>query len=279
MATLGIDLGGTNIRAAVLSEGVLGEIHSLPVNKNNGRDGVLEQIVRLIGQFNNDQIEGIGIGVPSYVDIDKGIVYDTTNLPGWDEVPLKAIIEGKFQINVNVNNDANCFALGEKFYGKGKPFTSMVGITLGTGVGAGIIINGKLYTGQNCGAGEIGALPYRDRDYEFYAGGSFFTAFQTTTAREVFEMAEQGDTKALEIFNAYGHHLGALIKLVLQTYDPQAIILGGSIANAWKYFHESMYTSIHLTPFKQFIKNLKIEVSSLDNAGIYGAAHLGSKEY
>lgn len=274
MAKLGIDLGGTNVRAALLEGDALSEIHSLPVNKTNGREGVLEQIGTLVEQFEKGKIEGIGVGVPSYVDIDQGIVYDTVNLPGWDEVPLKAIIENKFHVPVSVNNDANCFALGEKYYGKGKPYTSLVGITLGTGVGAGIIINGKLYTGQNCGAGEIGALPYRNRDYEFYAGGSFFTEFHQTTAREAFKKAEQGDTKALEIFSAYGHHLGELIKLVLLAYDPEAIILGGSIANAWKYFNESMTISLHQFLFKQHIKNLKIEVSSLDNAGIYGAAHL-----
>lgn len=274
MAKLGIDLGGTNVRAALLEEDVLSEIHSIPVNKTNGRDGVLEQIVTLVEQFEKDTLEGIGIGVPSYVDIDQGIVYDTVNLPGWDAVPLKAIIESKFHLPVSVNNDANCFALGEKYYGKGKPYSSLVGITLGTGVGAGIIINGQLYAGRNCGAGEIGALPYRDRDYEFYAGGSFFTEIHKTTAREAFEMSKQGDKKALKIFNAYGHHLGELIKLVLLTYDPEAIILGGSISNAWKYFSESMTTSLHQFLFKQYIKNLKIEVSSLDNAGIYGAAHL-----
>jgi len=274
MAKLGIDLGGTNIRAASLTGNVLEEVYSLPVNKDNGRDGVIHQLITLVRQYDISSLEGIGIAVPSYVDIEKGIVYDTVNLPGWDEVPLKAIIEDTFKIPVSINNDANCFALGEKYYGKGKPYSSMVGITLGTGVGAGIIINGKLYTGQHCGAGEIGALPYRDRDYEFYAGSSFFSDIHHTTALEVVEKAQQGDTRSIDLYREYGHHLGELIKLVLLTYDPQAIILGGSIAKAWPYFHDSMYASINTLPFRQFVKNLNMDVSSLEHAGIYGAAHL-----
>lgn len=274
MPVLGIDLGGTNIRAATLTGSSLGEIHSVQVDKSNGRDGVIHQLVQLVQNFKDTSIEGIGVGVPSYVDISQGIVYDTVNLPGWDEVPLKTILEERFRVPVFINNDANCFALGEKYYGKGQSVHSLVGLTLGTGVGAGIIINGQLYAGRNCGAGEIGGLPYLDKDYEYYAGHSFFSSFYQTTSFDLFQRASWGDQDALNIFTAYGRHLGELIKLVLMTYDPEQIILGGSISKAWQYFREGMLASLGTTSFKQFVRNLKLDVSSLDNAGIYGAAHL-----
>jgi glucokinase len=273
MRKLGIDLGGTNVRMASLTKHGLKDFISSPIEKNRGRDGVINQILSLINEFDKNNIDGIGIGVPSYVDTQTGIVYDTVNLPGWDEVNIKNIIESKFKIPVSINNDANCFAVGEKYYGKGKPFKSIVGITLGTGVGAGIIINGELYEGKNCGAGEIGALPYLDKDYEFYTSSNYFTQY-STTALETFEKAKQGDLKALNVYKEYGHHLGELIKVVLLTYNPEAIILGGSIAKAYLYFHKSMSESINKINFKQYLKNLNVEVSSLEHAGIYGAAHL-----
>lgn len=277
MVKLGIDLGGTNVRMASLTKNGLKDFTSSTIDKTGGRDGVINQILSLINEFDKSNIEGIGIGVPSYVDTQNGIVYDTVNLPGWDQVNIKDIIENKFKIPVSINNDANCFALGEKYYGKGKPYKSIVGITLGTGVGAGIIIKGELYEGKNCGAGEIGALPYLDKDYEFYTSSSYF-AHYNTTALETFEKANQGDLKAINLYKEYGHHLGELIKVVLLTYNPEAIILGGSISKAHLHFYHSMNESITKIHFKQYLKNLNVELSSLEHASVYGAAHLVSSK-
>src|SRR5690606_24955530 len=118
--------------------------------------------------------------VPSVVDVDKGIVYDVQNIPSWKEVPLKAIMEERYGVPVQVNNDANCFALGEKYFGQGRDSKAFIGLTLGTGLGAGIILNDKLYAGPNCGAGEFGMVPYLDYHYEYYASGQFFTLLHHT---------------------------------------------------------------------------------------------------
>ena len=116
----------------------------------------------------------IGIGVPTIVDAQAGIVYDATNIASWKEVPLKALLEERFHVPVAVENDCNCFALGESRFGAGRNYTDMVGVTIGTGIGSGIIIDRKLYGGLYRGAGEIGTLPYRDTDFEHYCSSFFF---------------------------------------------------------------------------------------------------------
>ncbi|MCB0662521.1 MAG: ROK family protein [Saprospiraceae bacterium] len=274
MAILGIDLGGTTISAGLLENENLVHCNSWPVDKSHGKDGVINQLLQIIESFNEYQIDGIGIGVPSYVDISKGIVYDVVNLPDWDVVPLKDIIQHSFNIPVAINNDANCFVLGEKYFGAALPFSNTVGVTLGTGVGVGIIINNHLYEGMNCGAGEVGCLPYLDKDYEYFTGKSFFTDIHQVEPLDLFEQVKNGDTKAQEIFNSYGHHLGMLIKLLQSCYDPEAIVFGGAIAGAWDHFIHSALATAQDTIFTRFAKNLVVKKSSLENAGIFGAAKL-----
>ncbi|HXS56133.1 MAG TPA: ROK family protein, partial [Hanamia sp.] len=150
---LGIDLGGTHVRAGVVSDAHLENIVSVCIPASGTVQEVLEVMYELIDPLINENITAVGIGVPSVVDIEKGIVYDVQNIPSWKEVHLKKLLEDRYHVPVSVNNDANCFALGEKYFGKGKNALSMIGLTIGTGLGAGIIINNKLYAGVNCGAG------------------------------------------------------------------------------------------------------------------------------
>ncbi len=148
---------------------VSGRIHS------DGKvEDVLDDIYQVVDQLIDGSIAAIGIGVPSVVDVAEGIVYDVQYIPSWVEVPLKKLMEARYHIPVFVNNDANCFALGEYHFGKGKGADSMIGLTLGTGLGAGVIISHKLYPGYNCGAGEFGLFGYKDNVLEYYSSGSFF---------------------------------------------------------------------------------------------------------
>ena len=151
---IGIDLGGTNARAGVVRHQRLGEVSSIPINPNGSADEVLDQVCGLVDRTALRDVDGIGIGVPSVVDLETGIVYDVQNIPSWREVPLKSILEERYSIPVLVNNDANCFALGEKHFGKGVGYRSIIGLIVGTGFAGGIIVDGKLYPGRNCGAGE-----------------------------------------------------------------------------------------------------------------------------
>lgn len=271
---IGIDLGATNIRGARVSENNISEILSQRIRSSGAEQEVLEDVFILTDRLIDDKITAIGIGVPSVVDVEEGIVYDVVWIPSWKEVPLKKKMEDRYHVPVYVNNDANCFALGEHYFGKGKGYSSMVGLTLGTGVGGGIIVNNKLYSGRNCGAGEFGCVDYLDNVYEHYCSGSFFKNVYGLDGEQVFEKARKKDPSSLKLYRELGTHLGNAIKMVMYTYDPELIILGGSVRLAYDYFSETMWDRIRTLLFTKSIERLKIEVSDLENSGILGAAAL-----
>jgi glucokinase len=271
---IGIDLGATNIRGACVNENNISEIKSQRIRSSGTEQEVLEDVFALTDKLVDDKIAAIGIGVPSVVDVEEGIVYDVQYIPSWKEVHLKKWMEKRYHIPVIVNNDANCFALGEHYFGKGKGYHSMIGLAIGTGVGAGIIINNKLYPGHNCGAGEFGCVDYLDKIYEYYCSGSFFKNVYGIEGEEVFLKAKQNDARSLELYKELGTHLGNAIKMIIYTYDPELIILGGSVRLAYDYFEKTMWERIKACVFSKSIERLQIEISELENSGILGAAAL-----
>jgi glucokinase len=274
MDVLGIDLGGTQIRGAVVNEQSLSSLQADRIMASGSTEQILEQIFRLTDKLIGKTIQAIGIGVPSVVDIEKGVVYDVQNIPSWKEVPLKKHMEDRYHLPVIVNNDANCFALGEKYFGKGKSLDSFIALAVGTGIGAGVIIGGRLYAGPNCGAGEFGMVDYLDQCYEYYASGQFFQNCYQTTGEEVFRRAETGDAKAQAILLEMGEHLGNAIKMILYTYDPQTIILGGSISQAYRYYQETLWARIRTFGYPKSLEHFRIDISTLKNSGVLGAAAL-----
>ena len=271
---IGVDVGGTNARAGAVRNQRLGEVVSIPIDSNGSADEVLDQVCGLIDRVGARGVDGIGLGVPGVVDIETGTAYDVVNIPSWEEVPLKSILEEKYSVPVLVNNDANCFALGEKHFARGVGYCSMVGLIVGTGFAGGIIIDGKLYSGVNCGAGEFGMISYLDSIHEHYCAGQFFPRRVGQTGAEVFQRAEAGDPEALEIFGEFGHHVGEGIKTILYAYDPEIIILGGGVRKAFRFFQETMWESISTFAFPNSIRSLKIEVSELEHVAVLGAAAL-----
>jgi glucokinase len=275
---IGIDLGATNIRGALVTDNSYSDIVSRKIRSKGTEEEVLEDVYwvadQLIKTSKDQNIKAIGIGVPSVVDVAAGIVYDVQHIPSWKEVHLKALMEEKYNIPVYVNNDANCFALGEYYFGKGKNSDSLTGLTLGTGLGAGIITNGKLYSGYNCGAGEIGCITYLDNNLEFYCSGSFFQNVHQLNGLQVYEAAQQGEEQALKLYAELGKHIGEAIKMTMYAYDPQVIVLGGSVSHAYEYFHKSMWAQLESFAYQKSVQRLKIEVSELENSGILGAAAL-----
>lgn len=274
MNTIGIDLGGTQIRGAQVNDNNLSEILSDQIMASGSEEEVLRQLYHLTDQLVSNEIKAIGIGVPSVVDVEKGIVYDVQNIPSWKEVPLKKRMEERYKIPILVNNDANCFALGEKYFGKAQNYHSFIGLTIGTGLGAGIVINDKLYAGPNCGAGEFGMVSYLDHYYEYYASGQFFKNCYQTSGKAVFQKAETGDKKAIAILQELGKHLGNAVKMILYTYDPELIILGGSIRQAYPYFQKAMWEQILTFAYPKSLEKFSIQISSLENCGVLGAAAL-----
>jgi len=201
-------------------------------------------------------------------------VYDVQYIPSWVEVPLKRLLKGRYGKPVFVNNDANCFALGEYHFGKGSGAGSMIGLTLGTGLGGGVIIHNKLFAGYNCGAGEIGLLPYKGNVLEYYCSGSFFKNVYGLDGVEVFDAALRGDARSLALYSELGVHVGQGIKAVIYTYDPELIVLGGSVSQAYDLFKETMWKEIRTLVYAKTLERIRVEVSELANSGILGAAAL-----
>jgi glucokinase len=274
MSILGVDLGGTNVRAGLVKDNRLVKVASSPINSQGSQREVMEQLFGVIGPLIHKGLKGIGVGVPSVVDLKKGIIYDVVNIPSWKRVPLKGFLETRYHLPVYLNNDANCFAVGEKYFGQAKKYNNVVGLIVGTGLGAGVISNGKLYSGANCGAGEFGMISYLDHNHEYYASGQFFKNIYKTSGRELFERAHKGDGEALRIFAEFGSHLGEAVKTILYAVDPDIIILGGSVSQAYRFFKQAMWESIKTFVYSLVLKNIKIGVSRVRNIAILGAAAL-----
>lgn len=271
---IGVDLGGTSIKAGRIENGKILKTGNIGTQAAYGGDTTLELIEDLISGLLTGDTEAIGIGVPSIVDRKLGIVYNVQNIAGWNEVHLKSILEKKFGIPVYIDNDANCFAYGEKIYGKGKDLSDFVGVTLGTGVGAGIIKDGKLMPDENCGSGEFGEIPYKDSKLEDYCGSRFFGSSVFGSGYDMALKARSGDKTAIDLFNEYGKHLAYLVKLIVLILDPQAIIFGGSISKSFDLYKDSIYRNLDGFPYPKSIEKLKILVSEQYNSGITGAGSL-----
>ena len=271
---IGIDLGATNVRGAYVAADELSGIRSKRIRSQGTEQEVLDDVFELADQLVTDEVVAIGIGVPSVVDLEHGVVQDVQYIPSWKEVPLKKLMEDRYHVPVYINNDANCFALGEYYFGGGKGYSSMIGLTIGTGVGAGVIINNKLYAGHNCGAGEFGIVDYLDKVYEYYSSGSFFQNVYGLDGEFVFEKAQQGDDDALRLYAELGTHLGNNIKLIMYTYDPELIILGGAVRHGYDFFQRTMWERIRTCVYTKVADRLLIKVSELENSGILGAAAL-----
>lgn len=271
---IALDLGGTNIRAARVDNGICLDKCSVPCKADQPEDVVIRQLVELISPLLSPDVDGIGIGVPSVVDPDNGIVYNAVNIPSWKEVHLKEKLESHFKIPVKVNNDCNCFALGESHYGAAKGMSNVVGITLGTGVGAGLILDGHLYSGEMCGAGEIGSLPYRDSDYEHYTSSLWFRDAYGTTAAHLAQRVEAGDSQALEIWTEFGRNLGQLCNAILFAYAPRAIVIGGGISAAFPLFIDGLRHTLSQFPYSAIAGRCHILKAALPDANLLGASLL-----
>ncbi|MEX0928928.1 MAG: ROK family protein [Balneolales bacterium] len=274
MDLIGVDLGATNVRAARVLDGKLEKVARQKLKKEGSAGVIFDQITGLINEVKSGSEEGIGIGVPSVVDVEKGIVRDVQNIPSWKEVPLKQMLEEACSVPVCVNNDANCFVLGETYFGKARGFRNVVGLIIGTGMAAGLVLGGRLHAGPNCGAGEIGMIPYRDSILEHYSAGQFFERRYHTDGKKVFQKARQGDSRALDMYKEFGTHVGNGILVALYAYDPEIIVLGGSGRHGYPFFQQSMRETLNNFAYQNSLKKMVIELSGDDHMALLGAAAL-----
>ncbi|MBA7621092.1 Glucokinase [subsurface metagenome] len=275
---IGVDVGGTSIGIGRIDSKNIIDQHTNDITASGTVEQTVSEIIESIEKVYDSDVAGIGVGVPSLVDRETGIVYNVQNIPSWKEVHLKDILEDHFQKPVYLNNDANCYAIGEKYFYKGRKFRNMVGITLGTGMGVGIIVNHRLYSGKYCGAGEFGSIPYLDKTLEHYCSGQYFVSEHQISGLEMYNKAKKSDKNALSVFNTFGKHLGEAIKIILFSLSPEAIFLGGSVCRSFKFFEDSMWDTIKTFPYTKTVESLIIETTDHPYIAILGAAALCLEE-
>lgn len=272
---IGVDLGGTNVRAGLINNGKVIKYHKAGVPHSlNDPAPVIGAIIDTIKEVFIPEVIGIGIGVPGLIDKEKEYIHSVINIPSFKTIELKSILTQYFKVPTFIKNDVNCFALGEKYFGAGRPYRNMVGLSIGTGLGVGIISGNKLFEDANNGSGEFGEIPYLKSTFESYCSGQFFKNKLGVSGAKAFELAKNGNQTAFKAFKEMGSHLGKVLKIVILTLDPQAIIIGGSVARAKDYFHSSMIKELNTLVFKETLKKIDIKYAEQEHSPILGASKL-----
>ena len=308
---IGVDFGGTFVKLARVDEhGAIGARASFATAGLKGVPGWLDEVERQAHALLKDlpadtEWAGVGVGVPGFVDYAKGFVYDLTNVPGWKAVPLAELLAQRFGKPVRVDNDVNAMAVGECTYGAGQAYQHAVFLTLGTGVGGGLVLNKTLYRGAYSMAGEIGHVsidmngvqsPMGKGGVEQYVGnrriieralkaldaGRPSTILEraggrrdAVTPKVICEAAEAGDELAREIFDFVADCLATMMASVAYLLQPQAFIIGGGVAAAGPVLFDPLRKHLNerLTPY--FAERLVIKRAELGNdAGVIGSATL-----
>lgn len=270
---IGVDLGGTSVRAGLVEGDKILTLEKRPSFAKARRKLVIDEICKTIEAVLKPGVRGIGIGVPSAVDA-RGVVYSVANIPSWHKVPLKKILERRFQLPVFINNDAKCFALGELHHGAGRGCRNLVGLIIGTGMGAGVVVGGKLFSGANGVAGEIGHMPYLGHEFEYYCSGRFFSREYGIDAIVAERRADAGDVAARKMFEAFGDHLGNAIQAALYAYDPEVIVLGGGVSKAFRHFEKPVRKNLRGFRFQTALKKLVLTPSKKPHIAVLAAAAL-----
>lgn len=307
---MGIDVGGTNLKFGLVTKnGKIVKRKVLPSLAQQGYKIVLGQIVKGIRELSEEakgyEILGLGIGTPGLVDSVNGIVYDLTNIPGWKNVNLRKILEKEFGLRVFVDNDVNLMALGEWACGRAKGAENIVCLTLGTGVGGGIIINGELYRGKSLTAGEIGHIPINYKGpkcicgnlgcLERYIGNKYiverarkYIAMEKKTILKgwikngasltpelIARGAKVGDSVCIKIWEDVAECLASALSGIINFLNPEKIIIGGGVSKAGRVLFEPLRKKVKEKAMGIPGKDVKILTALLgEDAGIIGAAML-----
>ena len=311
---VGIDLGGTNIAAGAMPTDGTREIamRTAPTRAEQGPDAVVERIVRMIedvvaqtraetGAERSDFI-GVGMGSPGPLDRASGVVIVSPNL-GWHDFPLRDEVSSRVNLPATLDNDANCATLGEWWCGAAKGGRNVVGITIGTGIGGGLILEGKLYHGSSDAAGEIGhttidatgrrckcgnygcleayasgpAIAERAREVLDVNGNSILHELvdgdlSRLTAQTVFEASKRGDPVALEVVRDTAHFLGVGVSNLINVFNPDIVVIAGGVTQAGEQLFEPLRNEVRRRAFKSSVDACRIVPGALPlSAGVVGA--------
>jgi len=271
---IGIDIGGTSIVAARFSESELLDRAEVPTGADRPALEIMESLFEAIEQVITDEVIGIGIGMPGFMNVETGEILQINNIPSFNGFAIKPVVEKRFNLPCFQNNDANCFALGEAYYGAGKKYTNMVGVTLGTGLGGGIILNRKIHTGLMGGAGELGCVPFHGGISEDICSAALFKNKYKTTGTELYKKAKSGDQESLAVFDELAQNIGELLRIVMYVLSPEAFVIGGSVANSWDLLEKPLREEVDKFLVPMISSKVDLVPAQLDNAGLYGAAAL-----
>jgi len=295
--SIGVDLGGTNLRAAAISrEGKILEKISTDTDVAGGRPAVIGDIVNAINALRDrrkdGRIIGVGIGVPGFILIEKGFVVGSNNLPFLEDFPLRDEIEGILGTPVILENDANAAAMGEKWMGAGKDVRDLVLLTLGTGIGGGIISDGRVLhgylgmagelghltvvpNGNPCGCGNIGCLEKHASATAVESMAKLLSLGDHVTSLDVYNMAVDGNERARTVFECMGTALGTALAMLVNVFNFPLYLLSGGALPAWDFFAPAMFAEVRKRSYAFRHSNTRIERATLGNqAGLYGAAYL-----
>ncbi|HVI10405.1 MAG TPA: ROK family protein [Candidatus Binatia bacterium] len=278
--SIGVDLGGTNLRiSAVTTEGELLEKVTLGTRLSLGRDHVIGEMCQAIQDAsakykNAGKLVGVGIGVPGIIDMASGMIRKSANFPGWEDYPVRAEIERRLGARVVLDNDANVAALGEQWLGAARGVPNMAVITLGTGIGGGIVLEGKIWHGMNGMAGEVGHVNVEPEGHpcgcgsrgcaEQYASATAIVRMAREAiasgeapslakasssdpefgAKSIYNLAIQGDEHARQIFRTAGRYLGIMLSGVVNVLNLNMYVIGGGVSSAWDAFAPTMFEEL-----------------------------------
>lgn len=295
--SIGVDMGGTNLRAAaVSSDGEIFEKWTGTTDLHEGRDAVIEDMVRSINELKKRcgtaTLAGVGIGVPGFILMEKGIIANSNNLPEFDGFPVRDAIQERLGTSIILENDANAAALGEKWVGAGRDVNDLIMLTLGTGIGGGIIVGGKILhgfvgmageighitvnpTGNPCGCGNQGCLEKHASATAVKGMARLMQLGDHLTSQEIYDMAAAGDEKARRIFQVMGEALGTALATMVNLFNFPLYLLSGGVVAGWDQFAPAMFAELERRSFTYRTVKTRIEKASLGNqAGLIGAAYL-----
>lgn len=293
-----VDLGGTNLKVALLDlKYKIKDRAVLSTKRFFKKDSLIQAIIDSIysiiknNRLNKINILGVGLGLPGPIDIKRGIVHFFPNIPGWQDVNLKNILEKKLRLPVFLDNDANLMCLSEYKLGAARGAKNAICLTLGTGVGGGIIIDGKLYHGSTDAAGEIGHIPINEKGLrcncrgiaclETYIGNNRIMKEakrifrRNISLEELSYLAKKQNKKALTIWSRVAGHLGIALVGIVNIFNPDCIVLGGGVAGVGRILFDRVRKIISSQAMAVQARHVKVLKARLGNdAGLIGAAIL-----